>query len=404
MCLKLFLGGGGFEAASCSYGGVKMKLLHTSDWHLGMTLRGGVSYLQDQRHFADRICQIAEEEKVDGILVAGDIFDKGIASQDALKLYDEIMTRICGEMKIPVYLIAGNHDGAERISQCSRLLADSGLHIAGALEKEPHVINAGDVDIYLLPWISTDKVKTVYPDMAEDINSMEDAYRTVLDKYREAFVTGHRNILVSHAFIVDAQTSVSDRAAEVGRATMVGSYVFDGFDYVALGHLHGPQQINSHIRYSGSPMAYSFGKEEEQKKSVVIIDTDTLEQKVVEVPQLHSRATLTGTLNELLKADFDDDILKGYVRLEVTDSYVGAEAIASLREKYWNLLEITGKSFGREEAKITMTADEFELAADSPETIFEKYCEDILEEMPGEHLVKLFKEAVNAYEKEVEAE
>ena len=88
----------------------------------------------------------------------------------------------------------------------------------------------------------------------------------------------------------------------------------------------------------------------------------------------------------------------------MTDSYVGAEAIASLREKYWNMLEITGKSFGREEAKITMTADEFELAADNPETIFEKYCEDILEEMPGEHLVKLFKEAVNAYEKEVEAE
>lgn len=378
-----------------------MKLLHTSDWHLGMTLRGSVSYLPDQRDFVKEICQIAKKEKVDGILIAGDIFDKSIASQDALKLYDEIMTHICGEIKIPVYLIAGNHDGAERISQCSRLLAGSGLHIAGALEREPYIINAGEVDIYLLPWISTDKVKTIYPDMAESINSMEDAYRAVLDKYREAFVEGHKNVLVSHAFIVDAQTSVSDRAAEVGRATMVGSYVFDGFDYVALGHIHGPQQVNSHIRYSGSPMAYSFGREEKQEKSVVIIDTDTFEQKLVAVPQLHSRTTLTGTLNELLKADFDDGILKGYVRLEVTDSYVGAEAIASLREKYRNLLEITGKSFGSEEAKITMTAGEFELVADNPETIFEKYCEDVLEEMPGEHLVKLFKEAVEAYEKEV---
>ena len=378
-----------------------MKLLHTSDWHLGMTLRGSVSYLPDQRDFVKEIYQIAKEEKVDGILIAGDIFDKSIASQDALKLYDEIMTRICGEIKIPVYLIAGNHDGAERISQCSRLLADSGLHIAGALEREPYVINAGDVDIYLLPWISTDKVKTIYPDMAEDINSMEDAYRAVLDKYREAFEEGHKNILVSHAFIVNAQTSVSDRAAEVGRATMVGSYVFDGFDYVALGHLHGPQQINSHIRYSGSPMAYSFGREEEQEKSVVIIDTDTFEQKLVAVSQLHRRATLRGTFDELLKADFDDDILKGYVRLEVTDSYVGADSIALLREKYRNLLEITGRRFDDQDAKITMTVDEFEVASDSPETIFEKYCEDVLEEMPGEHLVKLFKEAVKAYEKEV---
>ena len=381
-----------------------MRFLHTSDWHLGMTFRGGVSYRRDQKYMIDHICRIAVDEQVDGILLAGDVFDKSIASQEALQLYDEVMTHICGTLGIPVYLIAGNHDGAERISQCNELLKKSGLYIAGALEEIPQIINAGNVDIYLLPWISTDKVKSIYPDEAEQVRSMEDAYRIVLDHYRDSFVPGHRNILVAHAFIVDAQTSVSDRAAEVGRATMVGSYVFDGFDYVALGHLHGPQQINAHIRYSGTPMAYSFGKEESQQKSVTIIDfmdDGSMEQTIIPVPQLHKRVTLTGTFDELMQADYDEATLNGYVRLDVTDSYVGMDSLAAFREKYQNLLEVESKGFDREDAKITMTIDEFEHAADDPETIFDRYCEDILEEAPSEHLRELFQNAWKSYEKEV---
>ena len=378
-----------------------MKLLHTSDWHLGMTFRGGISYGLDQKFVIDKICKIAVDERVDGILLAGDIFDKSIASQEALQIYDEVMTYICGALNIPVYAIAGNHDGAERISQCSELLKKSGLYIAGALESKPFVINNGNVDIYMLPWISTDKVKSIYVNEAENINSMEDAYKIVLDDYRAQFVPGHKNILVSHAFIVNAETSVSDRAAEVGKATMVGSYLFDGFDYVALGHLHGPQQINKNIRYSGTPMVYSFGKEEKQDKSVTIIDTDTWEQKIISVPQLHKRVTLSGTYDELMNADFPEDVLNGYVRLEVTDCYVGMDSIAAFREKYRNLLEISSKGFDREDGKITMTIEEFENADTDPESVFKRYCQDIFEESPSEHMISLFKQALNRYEKEV---
>ena len=381
-----------------------MKFLHTSDWHLGMTFRGGVSYALDQKYAIGQICRIAEDEKVNGILLAGDVFDKSIASAEALRVYDEILTHICAELGIPVYMIAGNHDGAERISQCSELLKQSGLFIAGALTAEPQVINAGDVDIYLLPWISTDRVKATYPDRAEEIDSMEDAYRTVLDRYRESFVKNHRNILVAHAFIADSETSVSDRAAEVGKAAMIGSYVFEGFDYVALGHLHGPQQVNDRIRYSGSPMAYSFGREEKQEKSVTIVDTDSWEQKVIPLPQLHKRTTLTGTFDELMKADFDDGIKDGYVRLEVTDSYVGMDSIAAFREQYKNLLEVAGKDFDRDDARITMTMEEFENADAEPESVFVRYCRDILDEAPGEHLLALFKAALDEYEKEAAEE
>lgn len=378
-----------------------MKFLHTSDWHLGMMFRGGLSYKSDQEYMIQQICKTAISEKVDGILLAGDVFDKSIASQEAIQLYDEAMTYICGTLNIPVYLVAGNHDGAERISQCNELLKKSGLYIAGALEKKVIVHNNQDVDIYLLPWISTDKVKSVYPDEAENIKSMEDAYRIVLDKYRDSFVSGHKNILVSHAFIIDATTSVSDRAAEVGRATMVGSYVFDGFDYVALGHLHGPQQINERIRYSGTPMAFSFGKEERQEKSVTIIDTESWEQKIIAIPQLHKRVTLKGTFDELMRADYSDEILNGYVHLDVTDSYVGIESMAAFREKYRNLLEVTSKDFENEDAKITMTIEEFENAGQNPKSVFTRYCEDILEISPSDHFLDLFKCALDKYEKGV---
>lgn len=440
-----------------------MKFLHTSDWHLGMSLRGRISYEKDQRYAINSICEIAINEKVDGILIAGDIFDRSVASAEAIKMYDEIVTYICGELNIPVFIIAGNHDGAERLSQCSELLKKSGLHIAGSLTKEPHVVNMGDVDIYMLPWISTEKVRSVYGEtttdtdagvmltdinaeiMLNDVNteimstdldseimstdvkteimstdktldtmninqliasentptSMESAYKTVLDKYRKLFIPGHKNILLAHAFVVGADTSVSDRAAVIGNATMIGSVVFEGFDYVALGHLHGPQNIKDNIRYSGTPMAYSFGKEEKQDKSVTIIDTDDMSQRIIPVKQLHKRTTLTDTYDTLMRADYAKEVLDGYVRLEVTDCYAGMDSIALFREKYKNLIEISSKGFDRADEKITMTIDEFEQADKDPETIFARYCEDILEEKPSDHMIALFSKALGKYNREV---
>lgn len=381
-----------------------MKFLHTSDWHLGMMFRGGVSYAQDQKYAIEQICKIASEEKVDGILLAGDVFDKSIAVREALQLYDASMTHICAELGIPVCLIAGNHDGAERLASCNALLKKSGLYIAGILEKEPQVVRLGDAEIFLLPWISTDRVRAVWPEQAENIQTMEDAFRLVLDQYRAVFTEGCRHILVAHAFVGNAETSVSDRAAEVGRATMVSAGMFDGFDYVALGHLHGPQQIRPSIRYSGTPMAYAFGKEEKQQKSVTILDTDTLDLKIVPLPQLHRRTTLTGTFDELMAADVAEEVRDGYVRLEVTDQFVSMASIAALREVYKNLLEVTGKSLEPDGTRITMTIEEFENADTDPESVFMHYCEDMIGEMPAEHLLQLFRRAKAQYEKEVGCE
>ena len=379
-----------------------MIFLHTSDWHLGLTIRGGMSYADDQKYVLNSIAEIAKENKADGILLSGDIFDKSIASPEAIHIYDDVMTNMCLEMGIPVYAVAGNHDGPERVSQLGSLLSKSGFFIAGALQREPRVVSAGDTDIYLLPWISTDKVRSVFPKKAEIINSLEDAYSVTLDYWRDSFTEGKKRILVAHAFIVNAETSVSDRAAEVGRAAMIGSHVFHGFDYVALGHLHGPQDVNEKIRYSGSPIPYSFGKEEKQEKSVTLIDTDTWEKKVIPLPQLHKRMTLKGTFEELMKAEYEDEVLNAYVRLEVLDTFVGMDSVAAFRERYRNLLEISGKDVEREDARITMTVGELEEKDTDPEAVFMRYCEDMLDEEPKKHLRDLFKEALKDYEKEVE--
>lgn len=367
---------------------------------MGMAYRGGISYIEDQKFMIDEICEISKKENIDGIFISGDVFDKSIANPEAIKLYDDTMTRFCIGMGIPVYIIAGNHDGAERLSSCNKLLSKSGLHILGSLEREPVFVNSGNTDIYLLPWISTDKVRAIFPECSSQIVTMEDAYRIVLDKYRETFDKNHKHILLSHAFITNADTSISDRAAEIGHAAMVPASVFEGFDYVALGHLHGPQQINSHIRYSGTPMVYSFGKEEKQKKSVTLIDTDNMEQRIIPLKLLHKRTTLTGTYEDLMKADFDEETLNGYVRLEVTDSFVGMQSMADFRQKYINLLEVSSKSLEREDAKITMTIEELEEQENDPEEIFKRFCEDILEQSPSEHLLSLFNDAVREYGKE----
>lgn len=420
-----------------------MKFLHTSDWHIGMSFRGGLTYAKDQEFVINQICEIAVRENVDGILVAGDIFDRSIASAEAIEMYDRIITHICSELNIPVFIIAGNHDGAERLSQCSELLKKSGLYIVGSLTREPQVVNMGDVDIYMLPWISTDKVKAVFDvhgtsdkrdhesqrddgfGLGDDEKfTLETAYRVVLDSYRKAFIPGHKNILLAHAFVTGAETSVSDKSAIVGNAAMISADVFEGFDYVALGHLHGPQSIKENIRYSGTPMAYSFGNEEKQEKSVVLVDikqdgvTENYDEQAVDgygevnitqinangklvdittIPllQLKKRTTLKGTYDELMAADFAEDIKSGYVRLEITDKYAGLEAISQFREKYENLLEVVSPSFDHSDEKITMTIEEFERVGSDPAVIFTRYCEDILMEEPSEHMLTLFKNALD---------
>ena len=371
-----------------------MKLLHTSDWHLG-AMDGNRSLLEDQRFFIDEICNIIKEYSVTAVIIAGDVYDRSVSSVEAIKLYDYAMTRFCGELKTPTIIIAGNHDSAERLSSCKDLLSSAGLYISGSLENEISKVSLENCEIYLLPWITEEKVKSIYPDKKDEIKSLEDAYKVVTDDMRQHFDKSKKHIIVSHAFITDSETSTSDRAAVIGFATQVSASVFDGFDYVALGHIHMPQNIKENIRYSGTPMPYSFGKEETQEKSVTIIDTDDMSQTIVPIPLLHKRKTLTGTLEELINYECTDEIKNGYIRLKVTDQYVGLEALSELKRVFPNVLEVSGKTFEGDTTSVTLTLDELEHLETSPINVFKYFCKEEMDLEPDDHIIKLFEDAIS---------
>lgn len=373
-----------------------MKILHTSDWHLGAS-DGDRSLLEDQKCFIDEICGVIETEQIDAVIIAGDVYDRSVASAEAIKLYDYAVNRICLELGKDAIVVAGNHDGAERLAGYRGFLEKSGLYVLGAISREPFVISYDDTQIYMFPWFTEEKVKGLFPENPGSINNLTEAYRVVCKHATESFDDKKKHIAVAHAFITNSQVSGSDRAAEIasiGTASQVDADVFEDFDYVALGHIHGPQNVTDKIRYCGTPMAFSFGREEKQEKSVTVIDTEDMSQTIIPLHPLHRRTTLEGNFDELLAANYDTDVINGYVRLVVNDIHVGLESIARLREVYPQLLEIKGKTFESDNASIRMTMEEFQGIENNPAAIFKSFCMDTMNEEPGEHLLELFSECI----------
>ena len=370
-----------------------MIFLHTSDWHLGAT--GGERDLwDDQKYFIDAICGIVREKNVDAVLLAGDVYDRSVPAASAIGLYDYAMNRLCGELGVKVLTIAGNHDSAERLASCAGLLDKAGLYLQGAAQREPRVVEFADSQVFFLPWMTEEKIKSLYPEERDGITDLTEAYRVAVNHMREKFIPGKHHLLLSHAFITNAETSTSDRAAEIGFATQVPASVFEGFDYVALGHIHKPQQVNPFIRYSGSPMAYSFGREERQEKSVTLIDTASMTQEVVPLPLLHRWTTLTDSYEALLAGEYPEEIREGYVRLNVTDTAVGLDMLSRLRQVYPNALVVAGKTYDGEDTTITLTMEQLEQMESDPAEVFKSFCREEMGQEATDHFLQLFAQAV----------
>ena len=370
-----------------------MIFLHTSDWHLGAT--GGERDLwDDQKYFIDAICGIVREKNVDAVLLAGDVYDRSVPAASAIGLYDYAMNRLCGELGVKVLAIAGNHDSAERLASCAGLLDKAGLYLQGAAQREPRVVEFADSQVFFLPWMTEEKIKSLYPEERDGITDLTEAYRVAVNHMREKFIPGKHHLLLSHAFITNAETSTSDRAAEIGFATQVPASVFEGFDYVALGHIHKPQQVNPFIRYSGSPMAYSFGKEERQEKSVTLIDTAAMTQQVLPLPLLHRWTTLTDSYEALLAGEYPEEIREGYVRLNVTDTAVGLDMLSRLRQIYPNALVVAGKTYDGEDTTITLTMEQLEQMESDPAEVFKSFCREEMGQEATDHFLQLFAQAV----------
>ena len=367
-----------------------MKLIHTSDWHFGMGLGTG-SYADDQRYFLQQLYDLIEKEQVQALLLAGDIYDSSVVNAEAIGLYNEAMTKLCLELGVQVISIAGNHDSAARLSSCRDLLKGAGLHITGKIEKNPQpvLLDGGQTAVYSIPFFTRDEVTALLQSKKAEIRNTETAMLAYCDHIRETMDVNRRNIVLSHSLIVGSELSESDRSARVGFATAVSKDVFHGFDYVALGHIHKPQAIKNHIRYSGSPLKYSFGAEEKQEKGVVLIDTDTMEITFVPLIPKRERRSLEGTYEELMARE---DLGEDYLKITVTDRYAGLELISALREKFPGLLEVYGKSLTEEGQLSALSVEELEKL--NEEDIMIKFLAESYSTEPTEGQLNLFREVL----------
>ena len=320
-----------------------MKFIHTSDWHIGRQFHS-VSLLDDQRHVLDQIVAHIKDEAVDAVIIAGDIYDRSVPPAAAVSLLDEVLNTICSDLGVPVLLIPGNHDGAERLRFGSNQLSQAGLHIMADLDQitQPVVLskNGCDVSFYGIPYNDPESVRNHF---LVDVSSHDEAHQYLVEQIDSVKAANNINVLISHCFIDGAEESESERPLSIGGADRVSVEPFKSFDYVALGHLHNPQyKGEEHIRYSGSILKYSFSEQRQQKGvTLVEMQADGLKStKHLALKPLRDMRILEGELEDLLKQGLTDPNNQDYLLIRLTDQNAILEPMAKLRQVYENVLHI----------------------------------------------------------------
>ena len=314
-----------------------MKLLHISDLHLGKTLYN-FSLLEDQAYILHQILQIAEDEHPDALLISGDVYDKSIPSGEAVQLFDDFLSKLA-ERKLPTLIISGNHDSAERLSFGNRLMEQAGIHISpvydGSVKTVTLADRHGEVRFHLLPFLKPVQVRRVYPEA--EIESYTDALRTVVEHME--IDPAVRNVLLTHQFVTGATTCESEERV-VGGTDNVDDTVFEAFDYVALGHLHGQQNVGSNrIRYCGTPLKYSVS-EEGHRKSVTVVKLEEKGNLHVSLVPLYPKwelRTIKGRFEDILKPENSSE---DYMHVVLTDEDEVHEAMGRLRVIFPRLLPL----------------------------------------------------------------
>lgn len=317
--------------------------MHLADLHLGKRVNG-FSMMEDQEYLLNRILEIMEEEQPDGLLIAGDVYDKTIPPAEAVRLMDDFLTAVAAK-HVPVFLISGNHDSAERVAFGHQLMQGSGIWISpvydGTIRHHTLEDRWGEVNIYLIPFLRPSVVRSFFPDV--EIEDYTDALRTIIEDLQVD--TSRRNVVLAHQFVTAAGTlpeTCDSEQLSVGGLDRVDGSVFSPFDYTALGHLHGPQRVGSEtIRYAGSPLKYSFS-ELHQKKSVTVAELRAKgETEIRQIPLQPRREMieLRGTFEEILEeARKKGELQTDYYHMILTDETDVVDALSRLREYYPNIM------------------------------------------------------------------
>ena len=319
-----------------------MKFLHLSDLHLGKRVNE-FPMLADQKAILAQILKIADDERPNAVLIAGDVYDKSVPPVEAVELFDDFLVTLAAR-KLPVYVIGGNHDSPERLAFCNRLIDASGIHISPAYGGDVRPLSLADgygkVNIYMLPFVKPANVRRYFPE--EQIESYTDAVRVAISKMQVN--AAERNVLVTHQFVTGAARCDSEEIS-VGGADNVDLSVFDAFDYVALGHIHGAQNISPRVRYCGTPLKYSFSEAKQQKSVTVaeLKEKGTLEIRTVPLTPERDMHEIRGTYEEIASKNFYENTTyrSDYMHVTLTDETDVPDAMAKLRVIYRNLMTLS---------------------------------------------------------------
>lgn len=369
-----------------------MKILHTSDWHLGRIFNQQ-SLLEDQEHILKQIIEHAVLNKVDAVIVAGDVYDRALPPAEAVTLLDRTLNTLIGEHKIPVIMISGNHDAAKRLGFGANLLKHSGLHLFTSFEQllTPVILKSvqGDLVIWGIPYCDPEHVNDFYDVKTTDHQSAQEHVANLLKQHiAEQYDDKATHIVVSHCFIAGANVSDSERPLSIGGAECVDANLFKDFDYTALGHLHQAQYRGyEHVRYSGSPLKYSFSEVNHNKGvTIVRFQTDRASKKTCDISQqplkpLRNLRIIEGSFADIIEQGKIDPHNHDYVQVKLTDKESILDPMARLRAVYPNILDLTKRALERSDGETTQTHNKEQLARSELEII-----DDFFHAMTNEHL------------------
>ena len=319
-----------------------MRFIHLSDLHIGKRVNE-ISMIEDQQYILSAIIRIVDEQQPDAVIIAGDVYDKSVPSAEAVTLLDDFLCRLA-KRNVPVLIISGNHDSPERLAFGGRLMEGAGIYVSPVYvgKLEPVVLEdaKGEVKFWMLPFVKPSHVKRFFPE--KKIESYTDALRVAVSDM--GVDASQRNVLITHQFVTGAETCESEEIS-VGGTDNVDASVFADFDYVALGHIHGPQNIGSQrMRYCGTPLKYSFS-EAKHEKSVTLVELGSkgeLEVSTLPLEPKRDLREIKGTYDELTARSFyEGTAVDDYLHVTLTDEDDIPEAVGRLRVIYPNIMKLS---------------------------------------------------------------
>ena len=355
----------------------KMKLLHLSDLHIGKRVNE-FSMMEDQTYILKQILSVAEQEAADGVILAGDLYDKPVPPAEAVQVMDRFLTQLA-DRNIPVFAVSGNHDSPERVAFGAELMRNRGIYLSPVYDGNVAAISLedsyGQVCVYLLPFLRPSTVRHALAQEEGKITSYQDALKMAVERIHPD--SGKRNVLVAHQFVTGAVRCDSEEVS-VGGIDQVDASVFDEFDYVALGHIHSPQWVKRReVRYCGTPLKYSFS-EADQEKSVTVVELEEkgkVKIRTIPLVPMRDMRKIRGTYMEVMERSFETgENRDDYVQITLTDEEDIPDGLQRLRTRYPRLMRLEydnkrtreehfldGSSRAEEKSELELLEEFFEL-------------------------------------------